>query len=56
MKKTLLTFVLLAFVAGLAGCHTLKGVKEDVQTVPANMTKAGHAVMKTDDWIKENMW
>jgi predicted small secreted protein len=57
MRKTLLTILLMAFAAvGLTGCHTVKGVQEDVQTVPQNLTKAGHAVLKTDDWIKENMW
>jgi predicted small secreted protein len=57
MQRILLTVALLTFVmTGLTGCHTLQGAKQDVQEVPAKMTAAGHAVLKTDDWIKENMW
>jgi predicted small secreted protein len=61
MKKTLSTVFLLLFVAsGFTGCRTLKGVKEDVQNAPQDVsngvTAAGHGVMKTDAWIRENMW
>jgi predicted small secreted protein len=57
MKKTLLTVMLVIFIAaGLAGCHTMNGVKEDVQTVPQTMTNSGHAIIKADNWLKENLW
>jgi predicted small secreted protein len=57
MKKTILTVTLIMFcAAGLAGCHTMNGVKEDVETVPSNIDKAGKAIMKADDWIKANLW
>ena len=57
MKKTLLTVVLAVFVAaGLTGCHTLQGMKQDVQEVPKKMTAAGHGVLKADKWVQDNLW
>ena len=57
MQKILLTVAYLLFVmTGLTGCHTLQGAKQDIQEVPEKMTAAGHAVLKADDWIQENMW
>jgi len=57
MKRTLLTAALFFFVcAGLAGCHTLKGVKSDVELVPPMVVKAGHGILKTDAWLRENLW
>jgi predicted small secreted protein len=61
MKKTLSTVVLLLFVAsGFTGCHTLRGVKQDVQEVPQEVgngaAAVGHGVMRADTWVRDNMW
>ena len=61
MNKTLSIVVLLLFVtSGFTGCRTFKGAKEDVQHTPQDVadgaTAVGHSVVRTDAWIRQNMW
>jgi predicted small secreted protein len=65
MKKTLLTVMFVMFVAaGSSGCHTISGIakgaadgmKEDIESVPRMANNGGHAIVKADNWLKENLW
>ena len=42
VKVVVCAFLLLFGAALLSGCETCKGIKRDI--------------MKTDDWIKDNLW
>ena len=59
-KSIIIPLFFFCSVMFLAGCETMKGVgyvaeglKKDAQSF---WRVSSQAVLKTDDWIKENLW
>ncbi len=67
MRKIVIIGMGTIFVMTAAGCETAKGFKKDVQMsgeyakqLPGQtkqfLVKAGHSILKADEWFKENAW
>lgn len=60
IKRAAPFLLFIIFAAGIFGCETAKGAAKgaqaDFQTASRGTANCWQALLKADDWMRENLW